>query len=172
MGGASVKQEEGDEIELFIYTHVRENELRLFGFDNAEQLSLFELLISVNGVGPKVALSIISQLGIKKVINCILKKDSERLKVPGVGLKTADKIILELHDKLKKKGYGIDKLSDERSKLLSKMEVKLDEASEALKSLGYSPFDIKKVLESISFTKKHVDMAIEDLVKYLLSQMK
>jgi Holliday junction DNA helicase RuvA len=163
----------GDEVEYYIYTHVRENELKLYGFKTIEELSLFEMLIDVSGIGPKVALALISELGVQNIVNSILKKEALTLKVKGVGVKTADKIVLELHDKLKKKGY----VSQDSSKNLSPMMTKkfkknLEEAEQALKSLGYNSKDIQRVISNIEYTNKVTEKSSENLVKYLLKKIK
>lgn len=170
IGGKLLDEKMGETVEFFTYTHVRENELRLFGFEKLEDLSLFEMLLEVNGVGPKVALSLITQLGAKKVVNSVLMKDGSGLKVSGVGIKTADKIVLELYDKLKKKGFRVT--SGGKSPMRDKHFIKkLQEAEAALKSLGYSSGDVKKVIESSKFRKDSTKMSSGELVKYLLSKM-
>lgn len=161
-----------EEIELYIYTHVRENELKLFGFKKVKELLLFEMLIDVSGVGPKAAISLISQLGAKIVTNCILQKDAKGMKVSGVGIKTADKIILELFDKLKKKGYCFSRSNKKDILKDKRIGIKLEEAGRALESLGYSSYDIKKCISNIEYNKSILNMSIEDLVKYLLSEIK
>lgn len=171
VGTKRFMRREAEKTEFYIYTHVRENELKLFGFESLEELEVFELLLDVSGVGPKVALSLIVNLGAKKVVSSILQKDASGLKVTGVGIRTADKIVLELNDKLKKKGYSItdeDKSSKVRNREFLK---KLDEAKDALRSLGYSASDVVRVIESAKFDKRVSKMTVEELVKYLLSKI-
>jgi Holliday junction DNA helicase RuvA len=161
----------GETVEFFIYTHVRENELRLFGFDSEEELMLFEMLLDVNGVGPKAAISIVSALGSKEAIDAILVKNAKELKVPGVGIKTANKIILELSEKLAKKGFVTSKQSKVSVKR-NKMRGKFEQAAEALESLGYSSKNIEKAVDSVELTKEIMKYSVEELVKYLLKQMR
>ena len=122
--------EEGKQIALFIYTAVRENSIDLFGFVNKEELSFFELLLDVSGIGPRSALSIIGLAPIETVKSAIATGDVAYLnKVSGIGKKTAEKIIIELRDKLQnyKNVDGASSTLREEGDIL-----------EALKSLGYS----------------------------------
>jgi Holliday junction DNA helicase RuvA len=171
IGEMALQRREKEKIEFFIYTHVRENELKLFGFETVEDLTLFEMLLNVSGVGPKVALTLISKLGSKQVIESILSKDSHGLKVSGVGVKTANKIIIELADKLEKKGYTVSgkrKFSPMRDEKFIK---KLEQVKEALRTLGYSASDIKNVISKAKFPKEITTKSVEELIKYLLLRM-
>jgi len=170
--GETVSQyQEGEEREFYIYTYVRETGLKLFGFQQLKDLELFEMLLDVNGVGPKVAMQLISQKGGKQVIQAILQKDSAALKVSGVGIKTADKIILDLSDKLAKKGYRVDK--DRMKGIGGEFGTRLNQVGVALKSLGYSASDVKEVILGVetSGDEKLYAMSVEELIKYLLSKM-
>lgn len=171
LGERNKEMKSGREKEFFIYTHVRENELKLFGFETLDELDLFELLLEVSGVGPKVALSLISNLGPKKIIEAILRKDGGSLKISGVGVKTADKIVLELRDKLKKMGFSVSEEQLGRSLRDKKYMQKLEEAKDALKSLGYSARDIRKVIEQARQNRTASKMSMERLVKYLLTKI-
>ena len=117
-----------ESISLFIYTAVRENSIDLFGFQNAEELSFFELLLDVSGIGPRSALGIIALAPINTIKRAIATGDVSYLnKVSGIGKKTAEKIIIELRDKLqnyKEDGDSSSTLREEGDLL------------EALKSLG------------------------------------
>ncbi len=93
--------QEGAPVSLRIYTHVREDALSLFGFATAEEKLLFERLISVSNIGPKLALTVLSGLPTPELISAIRSSDVARLvRIPGVGKKTAERIVLELKDKL------------------------------------------------------------------------
>src|ERR1035437_6751392 len=88
-------------VSLFIHTHVKEDSITLFGFYTESEKTMFELLISVSGVGPKIALSILSGIQIDDLKNAILYADSSRISaVPGIGRKTAERLILELKNKV------------------------------------------------------------------------
>lgn len=96
----------GREVKLRIHTHVREDALSLFGFVTAEEKSIFEKLISISGIGPKLAITVLSGLAVSDLVQAIRTSAVEQLvRIPGVGKKTAERIVLELKDKLE--GIGI-----------------------------------------------------------------
>jgi Holliday junction DNA helicase RuvA len=96
---------EGTEVELHIHTHVREDALALYGFLRAQEKQLFEKLITVSGIGPKLAITILSGMAASEMIGAIRGNDIARLtKIPGIGRKTAERMIVELRDKLEKFG--------------------------------------------------------------------
>jgi Holliday junction DNA helicase RuvA len=123
--------EPGDQAQLHIHTHVREDQLLLYGFGTATEQELFEKLISVSGVGPKVALGVLSGIEVDDLVLAIRGNDVARLtRVPGVGKKTAERLILELKDKLgafRAESAAPQIHSPKRADLLS-----------ALANLGYS----------------------------------
>ncbi len=91
----------GAEVALHIHTHVREDALALFGFLRAEEKQLFERLISVSGIGPKLAITILSGMAARDMVTAIRANDTARLtRIPGIGKKTAERMVLELRDKL------------------------------------------------------------------------
>ena len=93
----------GQQVELYIHQYIREDALDLYGFDSLEALELFELLLSISGVGPKGALGVLTLANIKEIKNSIYHGDAELLtKVSGIGKKTAERIVLELKEKIKK----------------------------------------------------------------------
>ena len=97
----------GQEVRLRIHTHVREDALQLFGFSTAEEKMLFEKLISVSGIGPKLGLTVLSGLAAADLIAAIRAGATERLvRIPGVGKKTAERMILELREKLPEVAAG------------------------------------------------------------------
>jgi Holliday junction DNA helicase RuvA len=128
----------GEEIFLFIHTHVREDAFDLYGFLNQEELEFFEMLINVSGIGPKGALSILGITSIETLRKAISIGDTSYLtKISGIGRKTAEKIVIELRDKIGKELEG------------SSLQVELD-ALEALKSLGYSAVEAREALKKVS----------------------
>lgn len=163
--------QKGAHIGFFIYTHVRENELKLFGFENELDLSIFELLIDVNGIGPKLALALISQLGGTAVVDSILDKDTEALRISGVGKKSADKIIIELHDRLESKGYS--KSNKTSATIVEKKEFqdKIQQAKEALESLGYAPRDIQGLIQDLRKDPNLLAQDVSAIVKHMLKSM-
>ena len=87
--------------ELFIHTHVREESLSLFGFATRRERQLFELLLTISGIGPKVALAVLSGIGVEELEQAVVTADRDRLqRIPGIGRKTGERILLELKDKL------------------------------------------------------------------------
>src|SRR6185369_15938313 len=126
----------GEEISLFIHTHVREDALDLYGFLEYSELEFFEMLISVSGVGPRSALAILGLTSIDTLRHAIGTGDTSYLtKISGIGKKTAEKIVIELRDKV------ADKMKGEKSG--GSLQGELD-ALEALKSLGYSQIEARE----------------------------
>lgn len=129
--------ESGKEAQLLIHTHVREDQLVLYGFASPPEIELFEKLISVSGVGPRVALGILSGIEAEDLVHAIRANDLARLtRVPGVGKKTAERVILELKDKLSSfqtASPEAREASPERSDLLS-----------ALANLGYTSTEAER----------------------------
>ena len=159
----------GDALDLYIYTHVREDELSLIGFFSPLDLQIFEMLISISGIGPKGAINIVSRKGSKKIINAILTNNSLELKVPGIGAKTVEKVILELKDRLIKKGFKIEgsdgKIKGDLS-VLEKKEV-LD-AKEALINLGFRRYEVETaILDSKPKTNDSTEAIIKKALIYL-----
>ena len=161
MSESSIEElEKGKEAKVFTYMKVREDDVSLYGFINNEELVTFELLISVGGVGAKSAISILSNITPSKFALVVITNDVNSLKkLPGIGAKTAQRIILELKDKMKSEG-AIDK-SEEEIKTAIKLDNKAEDAIEALKVLGYVRKDIEKALINID-TK---DLTVEDIIK-------
>ncbi len=131
------------EITLLIHTHLREDQIALYGFLTAREKQLFEMLISASGVGPSLALKILSGMGLDDLVPAIRKGDVVRLKqIPGVGQKTAERIILELRDKL----AAVEVI--EAGKPGTRSQVESDVAS-ALVNLGYEERSVEKTLEHV-----------------------
>ena len=151
--------ETGDAAELLIHTHVREDQLLLYGFTTPPELGLFEKLISVSGVGPKVALGILSGIEADDLVHAIRASDLGRLtRVPGVGKKTAERVILELRDKLA--SFHPDSpasplASPQRADLLS-----------ALANLGYSSAEAERAADQAF--RLHSAAPIGDLLREAL----
>ena len=128
------------EVELFTHTHVREDTLSLYGFASREELKMFELLISVSGVGPKAGLGILSVADPKTIRTAVLNEDSSILtKVSGVGKKTAERVILELQNKV------VDLPESERKDALAG-----NDALDALIVMGYSSSEAREALKMVS----------------------
>ena len=157
-----------DIIKVFTYVKVREDDISIFGFKTQEELKMFELLISVSGVGAKSALVMLSCIEPSDFVIAVISNDVKVLtKVPGIGNKSAQRIILELKDKLKEEQLE-EKLKDSSKKLKDNSE-NINEAISGLMVLGYSKKDIEKAFEHLDID----NLSIEDLIKkglILLSQ--
>ena len=126
-------------VEFWTYLSVRENALDLYGFQTQEELSFFELLISVSGIGPKSALGILSVATLPNLRQAIVTGDTSHLtKVSGIGKKNAEKIVLELRDKIGE--WSIENGTSASGDI---------DALEALKSLGYGERDVREVLKKV-----------------------
>ena len=154
--------ETGTDVKVYTYLKVREDEMSLYGFNTNEELRMFELLLSVSGVGAKSAIVILSNITPSSFALAVITDDVGKLKkLPGIGPKTAQRIILELKDKLK---AIEDTDKDELEEMLSKKEAdseKVSEAMSALKVLGYTRKEIEKAFEQ--FDKS--GLSVEDIIK-------
>ena len=155
-------------IKVFTYVKVREDDISIYGFKTQEELKMFELLISVSGVGAKSALVMLSCIEPSDFAIAVISNDIKVLtKVPGIGNKSAQRIILELKDKLKEEQLE-EKLKDSSKKTKDNSE-NINEAISGLMVLGYSKKDIEKAFEPLDID----NLSIEDLIKkglILLSQ--
>lgn len=157
---SQIKKDE--EIIIYIYFNVREDGVYLYGFYREEELDMFNLLIIVSGVGPKTALGILSTLMPSELKLAIMNRDIKTLtKAPGIGKKTAERIILELKDRVEK----IDIRINEEDIIL--MDDSTDIVIEALESLGYSSGEVKKVLVNLDIK----DKSEEDIIKLVLKNI-
>jgi holliday junction DNA helicase RuvA len=133
----------GGEVALHIHTHVREDQIALYGFLRPEEKHLFEKLISVSGIGPKLAITIISGMPTDEMTSAIRGNDVVRLtKIPGIGRKTAERMVLELRDKLPPAG------TDQVHVVPSLSAVQEDVLS-ALMNLGYQRASAEKALSTV-----------------------
>lgn len=155
---------EGNEIKINIYTDIKENDISLYGFIDKESLSVFQKLIKVSGVGSKMAKTIISYMSPQEICIAIANEESELItKVPGVGAKTAARIILELKDKILKEDIG--EIKSVKSKIKSSSNE--NEAVLALKVLGYTQFDIEEELKEIDTN----GLTVEAIIKKVLQSI-
>jgi Holliday junction DNA helicase RuvA len=159
---------------LYTYMAVREDGIELFGFATETELSSFKLLISVSGVGPKAAMSILSLLSPEKFALAVCTEDKKTIaKANGIGPKTAARIVLELKDKLMKEHAGEDlsSLSDSSipaSTLQSNARGKLSEATDALIVLGYSKAEAQSALKDIATDSMELEEIIRAALKKLM----
>lgn len=157
------------EIKVYTYMHVKEDEMSLYGFLTREDKEMYLKLLTVNGVGPKGALNIISSLGFSTLMKAIGSDDSKLIaSVQGIGSKTASKICIELGDKVRKMNFegkvDLIKTNIEESGKISAIRV---EVVEALKKLGYKENKARELLASINITG---DETSSEILKLALKQ--
>lgn len=140
----SLTVEPGQKLSLFIHTHVREDQLALYGFSTLPELEFFELLLSVTGVGPRLALSIMSLADLEMIKSGIINEDASVFtKVSGVGRKTAERLIVELKGKLSEEAGG----KEEELKEISRAHA---DVVDVLLALGYSRTEARRALAEVS----------------------
>jgi Holliday junction DNA helicase RuvA len=133
----------GCEVSLHIHTHVREDQIALYGFLRFEEKQLFEKLITVSGIGPKLAITILSGMPAEEMVNAIRGNDIARLtKIPGIGRKTAERMVLELRDKLPP--VGTDQVH-----VVPSLSAVQEDVLSALVNLGYQRVAAERALTSI-----------------------
>jgi holliday junction DNA helicase RuvA len=138
--------EPGAEITLRVHTHVREDQLALFGFATQLELATFERLISVSGIGPKLALSVLSGMEPRDLVATIQRGDVSGLtRIPGVGKKTAERIVVELRDRLPKSVAG----SDPAGRAPEPADALREDLDSALANLGYHRQAIERALNKV-----------------------
>lgn len=163
----------GTSFKVYTYLQVKEDGVALFGFASKRELSMFKQLITVNGIGPKGAVAILSSITVEDLSFAILSGDAKTISnTPGIGKKTAEKLILELKDKVTLE-LDIDyektavKKTDS-SPVRSRVNAIKEEAAEALVALGYSKTE---ALKTIGRVEVHEDMTVEELLKLTLKNM-
>ena len=167
----------GQTVKVLTYQYVREDELKLFGFSSRQEKELFELLISVNGVGPRLALGILSSISVEDFQRSVLSEDLDVLThISGVGKKTAQRLIVELKEKLGKVDLGVEKGVEVKERIGVPVE---DEAVLALVSLGYNRLDARKAVQLVMSeanlkvnSETEESLPIEELIKRALKYAK
>jgi len=155
--------DENEEIKIYTYYQVREDNISLYGFLQKEELRMFELLLSVSGVGAKSAIAMLSSIMPSEFAMAIIQNDTSKLtKIQGVGAKTAARIVLELKDKLKTE-EAISKENAEVQKVV-KNDEEISEAMQALQILGYNKKEIEKAFEKLEL----VNLSTQDIIKKAL----
>ncbi len=153
-----------EEVTLFTYLHITENSLDLFGFADNAELACFKQLLSVSGVGPKAALSILSDITPSKLALCVASGDSKTLtKSPGIGAKIAQRIVLELKDKVAKEQHFT------AAELSTPAAMPSDALSEAMAALGVLGFTPQQCAAALSGADPKA--AVEDLIKFGLKNL-
>ena len=161
----------GNVVKVHTYYKVREDDISIYGFNTLEELKMFELLISVSGVGAKTALAMLAVCEPTEFALAVITEDIKTLtQIPGIGAKSAQRIILELKDKIKKE-QQIQELTQSTRGTKTKVEIaiennqKLDEAIAALQVLGYNKKEIEKAFEKLD----KEELSTEDLIRKGLS---
>lgn len=161
----------GSEVKIHTYMQVKEDAVALFGFLSKDDLNVFKLLITVNGIGPKGAIGILSHLSADDLRFAVLSEDAKTIaKSPGIGAKTAGKLILELKDKFKLEDAFEQKLMNGSDELINEpsMNSISNEAIQALVALGYSNSDAMKAVKLVNVTS---DMDSEKILKLALKNI-
>lgn len=161
----------GKEVKIFTYLHVKEDLMQLFGFLNQEDLKIFKQLITVNGIGPKGALGILSVISADELRFAILADDAKAIsKAPGIGAKTAAKMILELKDKIKLEDAFEMKLAhrEETEQAAENVTGIRNEAVQALTALGYSNTEALKAVRNVEIEE---NMDVESVLKLSLKHI-
>lgn len=177
----------GQRVELFVYTHVREDALDLFGFHSPFEKTLFLVLLSVNGIGPKSALGILSAVEPTSLVQAIVRGDQAFLtRIPGIGKKTAERVVVELKDSIKKKmqtvtlnsnlkstqqGVVAFGVADEVETGNSSSSDLLEDAKSALIGLGYREPVVHQMLSRALQKAEIQPTKVEDLVRTALKQL-
>lgn len=163
----------GEQVKIHTYLHVREDAMLLYGFLTKDDLAIFKLLITVNGIGPKAALGVLSAISPDELRFAILSDDVKTIsKAPGIGAKTAKKLILELKDKLRiEDAFEIRLKHAEEAMHEGEKEAQAsiqNDAVAALVALGYSNTEALKAVRQVEITK---DTDVEDVLKAALKHM-
>lgn len=154
----------GEAVELFIHTAVREDAINLFGMKNQSTFELFELLLTVSGVGAKSALAIVSKISAVDFARAVAAQDLKTLmRLPSVGKKSAERILLELKDKVQALAENFSTEDFQSAQIQSTAQ---DDAAEALEALGYTQAEI-----SAAFSKAPKNSSTEQLIKFALKDL-
>lgn len=161
--------ETGQSVSLNIYTHVKEDALHLFGFHTPADQGIFQMLISVSGIGPRLALNILSGIPAREFIRAVTQGNLSRLvAIPGVGKKTAERMVLELKDKFLKMDPG--GIVAESSTGRERDEAMKEDALSALVNLGYKSATANKVIDKV-VAESSGDLSLDILLKEALKSL-
>lgn len=161
----------GTEVKVHTYMRVREDDVSIFGFNTNEELRMFELLLSVSGIGAKSAITILSNIEPSSFALAVITNDIATLKkLPGIGVKSAQRLVLELKDKIKtEEAIAKTNTSDTLHKLQTAIveDEKVSEAMSALQVLGYSKKEIEQAMEKLDTT----ELSVEDIIRKGLNNL-
>ena len=157
----------GETIKIHTYLRVREDDMSLYGFNTNDELRMFELLLSVSGIGAKVAINILSNITPSNFTIAIISNDIAKIKkLPGIGPKTAQRLVLELKDKLKNETVEQPEIKEE-IEIIEQSNENVKEAISALQVLGYTKAEIDKSLENVD----KQELSVEDLIRIGLKNL-
>lgn len=158
----------GEEVKIYTYTLVREDAFLLYGFLTKDDLDIFKKVITVNGIGPKGGLAILSAMTADELRLAIISGDAKAIaKAPGIGVKTAERLILDLKDKVSIEDTFVNSEIRMQTESTALQDAK-SEAVEALTALGYSASDALKAVKQVVLTE---NMDVEDILKAALKKM-
>lgn len=158
----------GSSVKIFTYMRVREDDISLYGFNTNEELRMFELLLSVSGIGAKSAINILSNITSSSFALAVITNDVNTLKkLPGIGAKSAQRVILELKDKLKTEEAEAKIETSKEIQVAIKEDDKVQEAMSALQVLGYSKKEIEVAMQKIDTSA----ISVEDIIRKGLNNL-
>jgi len=169
MSGKSIEELPDVSEDIIVHTHyyVREDNISLYGFITVEELRMFELLLSVSGIGAKSGIAMLSEIAPSEFALAIITNDISKLvKIPGIGNKSAARIVLELKDKLKTE-QALTENKDEKIVSAIAEDNKTSEAISALQILGYTKKESEKALEKIDVD----NISLEEIIKKALKEL-
>jgi len=155
----------GQTVSLKVHTRVREDEFKLFGFLTEEEQTIFQKLITINKVGPRLALGILSGMSPKDLLSAVMNNDYAKLStIPGVGKKTAERLTMEMKDKLADMTLEMERSTD----YIPTKQGFYDDALSALLNLGYKKPEAEKALKTI-YSQNGKDAGLEEIIKESLN---
>lgn len=159
----------GQDVKIYTYLHVKEDDMQLYGFLTRDDLNIFKLLLGVSGIGPKGALAVLSLMTPDDLRFAVLGEDAKAIaKAPGIGNKTAQRVILELKDKLSLEDAFEAKTAHVAETNTNSLSNVKNEAVQALTALGYSASEALKAVNGVELTE---DITVEEVLKEALKQM-
>ncbi len=159
----------GTSVKLHTHLYVREDIMNIYGFATQEEMGMFELLISVSGVGPKAAISVISSVPPSKFGLAVITDDAKTLtRAPGIGNKMAQRIILELKDKMKKEQLAAVNNTEEQGAAADRQRSGAAEAISALMVLGYTPLEASRAVSAVYSEGMELELIVKNALKGLI----
>ncbi len=159
----------GQDVKIYTYLQVKEDDMQLYGFLTRDDLNIFKLLLGVNGIGPKGALAVLSVMTPDDLRFAVLGEDAKAIaKAPGIGTKTAQRVILELKDKLSLEDAFEAKTTHVAEANTNSLSSVKNEAVQALVALGYSSSEALKAINGVELTE---NITVEEVLKEALKQM-